>query len=145
MEKANKKDMLIEILNEAHQTEYFDTFLYLKESRLFKSKIVNGDDISKIFDNFFKSELIHTDIIAEKLIELGGKPVWTFNSVFASNSLRETLERHIESEMNAVKLYEKAINVCDGGPFCIVLRGIISEEKLHLETITNYLKKLRKE
>ncbi|HCJ67311.1 MAG TPA: hypothetical protein DHV62_08330 [Elusimicrobia bacterium] len=136
-------EKLLELLNLAFEMEYVDVFLYLKEAGMFKKKIVAGEKLAKIFEEFSQMELIHADRLAMKIIELGGKAHWTFRTLEPSSSLREVLKKHLESETKAYHLYSEIIKITEELDFNLILKGIREDEKEHIEKVTDILKKLK--
>src|SRR3989339_1101456 len=131
----------LELLNTAFIAEYEDVFLYLRESSIFKKKIAGGEKLAEIFEDFSVMELKHADLLAMKLIKLGGRPTWQFRQIDDSASLKDTLQRHVISESRLYKIYTDLIDACADRNFKIVLKGIRDNEKEHLEKVTYLLKK----
>ncbi len=137
------KEKFIKLLNIAFENEYNDVFLYLKEADLFRKKMVSGDKIGGIFNDFSVMELRHADRLAMKMIELGVKAEWVFKPLEPSNSIREVLENHVKIEANSVKYYDEMLKVCEDKDFIITIKGIREDEKEHLEKVSHILKKIR--
>lgn len=143
---------LLELLNTAFELEYNDIFLYLKEAGLFQKKLVAGEKLAKIFEEFGRMELYHADRLAMKIIELGGKAQWNFRIIEPVRSVRETLRKHLEYETRAYHLYEEILELIEEPfgwnsglkpEFKLVIKGIQSDEKEHLEKIVELLKKIK--
>lgn len=133
-----KTDEIISKLNEALQMEYSDIFLYPREAKLIEDK-----DISSIFEHFGLMEVRHADLLAMRILNLGGKPEWDFFLLKELTELEDILKRHRDYEGKVVALYAKLIPEVDDETR-IILRGIREEEKGHLETIEDLLKKAGK-
>ncbi|MCB4792873.1 MAG: ferritin-like domain-containing protein [Elusimicrobia bacterium] len=142
MDKNTGKEF-VNLLHDALEKEYNDAFLYLKEAEIFKKKIVGGDKLSIVFENFSKEEFRHADRVAMKIIELGSKADYNFRPVAIEPSLRDTLRSHTEKETQAYFVYGRLIELCDDTDFNIILKGIRENEKEHLDKITHILKKLK--
>lgn len=135
-------EKLLELLNSAFEMEYADVFLYLKEAGMFKKKIVAGEKLAKIFEEFSQMELRHADHLAMKIIELGGEARWNFRPLEVSSSLREVLRKHLEDETKAYQLYGEIITINEEPDFKLILQGIRGNEKEHLEKVADLLKKI---
>ncbi len=135
------KNQLLEILQQILETEYTDIFIYYNEAGLFEKKIKEGERIAKIYKDFSLDELRHADIISQKILDLGGRPVWEYKSFFVPKSIRESLRLHLERETNSYNTYSNLIKNIDDRDFKIVLKGIRQNEKEHIEEITDFLKK----
>ncbi|TRZ94571.1 ferritin-like domain-containing protein [bacterium] len=129
------KDKLIELLNYALQFEYNDVFLYPRESRAIKDK-----DVAVLFENFGLMEIRHADMLAIRILELGGKPAWDFKLLGELSDLKEILKRHLNNEEAAIGFYNNLIERIDDAEIRIVLRGIKAEEEIHRDKIREFLK-----
>ncbi len=125
-----RQDELIKLLNRALQFEYNDIFLYMREA-----KSVIDKKISQIFDEFCLMEMRHADMLAIRILGLGGKPVWEFKLLNDISGLKEILERHLSSEVAAIDAYSKMIEYIDDAEITIVLRGIKAEEEIHRDKL----------
>ena len=141
-----EKEKFLKLLNEAFEAEYNDVFLYLREADRFRKKLVSGARLGEIFDKFSLMELRHSDRIAAKIIQSGGKPQWKLLPFEESESLRDILKRHAESEKNAIALYNEILPLCRerDADFKLIIRGIKEEEGEHLDKVLHILKHLRK-
>jgi bacterioferritin (cytochrome b1) len=113
-------------LNKALQLEYSDVFLYPREAGLMKES-----PLADIFEQFGLMEIRHADLIARRIIQLKGKPVWDFSLLEEKNDLKSIIQRHIDYEERAISLYAKLIPEVDEETR-ILLRGIKAEEEGHL-------------
>ena len=120
-------------LNKALQLEYSDVFLYPREAGLIKDKV-----ISSTFDEFGLMEIRHADLLARRIIDLGGKPVWDFAILQDKADLKDIISRHVDYENRAIDFYGKLIGQVDAEP-SIILRGIQSEEEEHLQKLQGFL------
>ncbi|MFH1368455.1 MAG: ferritin-like domain-containing protein [Elusimicrobiota bacterium] len=139
---SEKKEKLLSLLYSAFEKEYNDTFLYLREAELFRSKIAGGDRLGSVFSGFSAEELMHADRIASKIIELGGKAQWNFAPLETERSIHKVLEKHIENEAAAYMRYTEMLELCEDKNFLLILKGIRDEEKEHLEKAKHILKHL---
>jgi bacterioferritin len=138
------KEKFISKLNEALKYEYTDFFSYRRESVLFKEKIVDGEKLEKEFLLLSNIELQHADILSNKIVELGGEPLWKIEDIYISTSLKETLLHHIETESMMYKFYSELLEVVTDRNFSIIIQGIRENEKEHLEKVRDLFSKIRK-
>ena len=122
-------------LNKALQFEYSDVFLYPREAKLIKDK---DEVISSLFEQFGLMEVRHADLLAKRILELGGKPVWDFFLLQDKTELKDILTRHIDYETRAVDFYGRLLEQVDEETK-ILLRGIRAEEQVHLDKIKGLL------
>jgi len=55
------------------------------------------------------AEMKHAEVIAERLVYLGGKPTTKPAPVFIGESLKEMISQNAKDEENATKLYKRII------------------------------------
>lgn len=137
------KQKLIENLQQILEIEYIDIFTYNNEAKLFKEKIKDGEKLAKIYKDFALDELTHADIISKYISSLGEKPIWEYKNIFVSKSIRESLKVHLAKEIKAYQTYTDLIKQIEDREFKLLLKGIRDNEKEHIETITEFLKKIR--
>lgn len=116
-------------LNKALQLEYTDVFLYPREAKLIKDKT-----IASVFEQFGLMEVRHADLLAQRILQLKGKPVWDFSLLEEVKELKDIINRHLDYEERAISLYTKLITEVDEETK-IILRGIKAEEEGHLTTL----------
>jgi rubrerythrin len=133
----------LSLLTIALEKEFNDAFLYLKEAEIFRRKLASGEKLAEVFGELSKAEFRHADRIAMYLLELGKNAKCSFNPYKIEPGLHETLESHVQLEINAYNSYDKMIGLCDDTDFKIILKGIRENEKEHLEKIRHILRKLK--
>lgn len=127
------KERLIELLNQALQTEYTDVFLYPRQADLIKEK-----EISELFENFGRMELRHADNLAMQIIALGNTPSWEFNILDINQPLNQMLQGHLDRENKCLEMYNQLIKFCEEekeDQLKLIIKGIKSEEQDHFNTI----------
>ncbi len=134
---------LLKTLQEILEFEYTDVFIYNNEANLFKNKIKNSKNLVTLYKEFALDELSHADIISRKIIELGSAPLWQYKQIELSDSIRDSLKRHLERELNAIQTYTKLINQLNDRSLKTQLKRILANEKEHLQEITEFLRKLK--
>jgi rubrerythrin len=126
-------------IQEAIMMELADSELYEREAALFRSKLIDGERIGRIFKRFAAEERVHLEalrtVATSRDLSIGspGKsPV--------SSSLRETLRQHADRELKAIRIYESLLK----GPLApmeaLLVKGILADEKEHLQALLHYLK-----
>ncbi len=118
-------------LNKALQFEYSDIFLYSRDAKLIEK---NDAVVASTFEKFGLMEIRHADLLARRIIQLGGKPVWDFNLLPDRHELKDILAWHIDYEARAVDFYGRLVEQVDDETK-ILLRGIKAEEQIHLDKI----------
>ncbi len=119
--------------------EIGDASLYEREVRLFRLKVIDGERIGERFALFAEQERAH--LAALKQIFPGlekslGKPV----GEAPVNSLRSILKNHAERELAAIHAYEKLLLRPLAPLHALLVKGILCDERKHLETVLHYLK-----
>ena len=136
-------EKLIKLLNTAFEKEYEDVFLYLREAELFRKKIVDGERLGDIFEDYSIMELHHADRISSKMIEFSCRTVWKFKPLEISCSLTHILEKHVENEHSAIKVFNDILEERIDANFKLMIMGIREEEKKHLDKISHILRHIR--
>ena len=128
------KQDIIGNLNKALQLEYSDIFLYVREAKLIQDNIIN-----QYFEKFGLMEIRHADMLAQRILALGGRPIWDFHLLEDKDNLKDTLTRHIDSEAMIIDFYGSLLEKVDEETK-IILRGIRAEEETHLAKLKESLK-----
>ena len=113
-------------LNKALQLEYTDIFLYPREA-----KMLGDITVASVFEQFGLMEIRHADLLAKRILELEGKPVWDFSLLENKKDIQEIVSRHMDYEKRSIDFYEKIIPQVDEETK-IILMGIKAEEEKHL-------------
>ena len=132
-----QKDTVIFNLNKALQLEYFDVFSYPREANLIKDNVIKSK-----FEEFGLMEIRHADLLSQRILALGGKPIWDFHLMQGENDLKKIISRHIDYEQRAIDFYADLIKEVDDQTR-IFLRGIKSEEEAHLSQLKEFFNFLK--
>ncbi|MFH1640063.1 MAG: ferritin-like domain-containing protein [Chloroflexota bacterium] len=84
-------------------------------------------------------EMKHAEAIAERLFYLGETPTTKPEPIFVGNTLKEMIERDIEDEANAIRLYKEIIGAAtkEGDvTTSFLFQGILGQEEDHHDTFT---------
>jgi hypothetical protein len=135
----------IQLLQTALVLEYEDIFLYLRESALFKSKLINGEDLGALFHRFCDSEMWHADRPAAELIRRGEKPAWDFKTPPPTDSVRGSLSLHETREAHGLNIYQRILDLKVADiTFQRTLLSIYGEEHAHYKYLTSLSDSLRR-
>ena len=91
------------------------------------------------------TEMKHAESIAERLFYLGGIPTTKPNPIFVGTTLKEMIERDIEDEANAIKLYKQIAETAkkEGDETTNKLfRDILEQEEDHHDTFSSLAEEL---
>ncbi len=100
-----------------------------------------SDDLKKIAIQ----EMKHAEEIAERLWYLGGTPTTTPSPIFVGGDLKEMMQRDVEDEEEAIKLYKEIIEVAQQeGDITTarLFRKILEDEEEHHDFFTTVLEGL---
>ena len=123
-------------LNKALQLEYSDVFLYPREAKLIE---VKDKEAADMFEELGLMEIRHADLLARRIMELGGKPVWDFALLHDITELKDLFLRHLDYEKRAIDFYGRLLEQVDDETK-IMLRGIRGEEETHLSKLQEIVK-----
>lgn len=130
------KQLIQQLVNE----ESGDISLYAREAELFSRKIVDGRRIAETFSRFSAEEASHLKVLTAIA---GGDVTVRSREIGVGSSLTLALKVHEEREAESVRLYNDLSASLEDPAHKIMLKGVIDQEKSHLETIRKYLKALR--
>ncbi|MDQ7773846.1 MAG: ferritin family protein [Elusimicrobiales bacterium] len=130
------KQLIQQLVNE----ETGDISLYAREAELFSRKIVDGRRIAETFSRFSAEEASHLRVLAAIA---GGEVRAGRREIGVGSSLTLALKVHEEREAESLRLYNDLAASLEDPAHKIMLKGVIDQEKSHLETIRKYLKALR--
>lgn len=123
-------------------SQYSFQSFYLKEYK----------DLSNILEQISKVEMHHLKILANLILELGLTPYYvtygcgnkpiTWNSDFVdyTTDYRDMLLSNINSEINAIRDYNKLINETTDSNIRKILKRIIMDEERHIEIFRELLR-----
>lgn len=130
------KQLIQQLVNE----ESGDVSLYAREAELFSRKIVDGRRIAETFSRFSAEEASHLKVLRSIA---GGEISVRGREIGVGSSLTLALKVHEEREAESVRLYNDLSASLEDPAHKIMLKGVIDQERAHLETIRKYLKALR--
>jgi len=130
------KQLIQQLVNE----ESGDVSLYAREAELFARKIVDGRRIAETFSRFSAEEASHLKVLSAIA---GGDVSIKRREIGVGSSLTLALKVHEERESDSIRLYNDLSASLEDQAHKIMLKGVIDQEKSHLETIRKYLKAIR--
>jgi bacterioferritin len=143
--------IVLRLLNEALATELVCVLRYRRH--YFMAKGAVGEAIKGELLKHATEEQAHADLIAERIVQLGGEP--DFNpSELAGRShaqyiegtdLASMVEEDLVAERIAIESYTEMIRYIDQGDFTTkrMLEGILANEEEHAEELASLLSTLR--
>ncbi len=148
---ADRK-VILDLLNEALATEIVCTLRYRRH--YFTAEGAVGEAIKQEFMVHAKEEQGHADQIAERIVQLGGKPDFNPDSLSRRShaeygegeSLSEMLEQDLVAERVAIESYTEMIAFIGGGDPTTrrMLEEILAAEEEHAEEVSSMLKHMRR-
>ena len=139
MAKKDRKD-LIAGLNEDLAHEYQAVISYL----LF-SKLVHGHarlELGPFFEAEIADELLHAQLLAQKIVALGGTPTAEPAPVKLPKDNRGMLEAALESERDTIERYTRRVEQAEAAGevgLKVDLEELISDETGHKEQLERIL------
>jgi bacterioferritin len=147
--KANRKSV-VNVLNEAVATEIVCVLRYKRHQ--FMAKGIHAQSVIAEFAEHAADEQGHADLIAQRIVQLGGEPdyspaslVLRSHSEYAEGSdLVEMIEEDLVAERIAIESYAEIIRYLgDSDPTTRrVLESILAKEEEHAEDLSSLLQGL---
>ena len=144
--KADRK-AVVKVLNEALATEIVCVLRYKRHQ--FMAKGIHAQSVAAEFAEHAIEEQGHADLIAQRIVQLGGEPdyspaslVLRSHSEYAEGSdLVEMIEEDLVAERIAIETYGEIIRYLgDGDPTTRrVLETILAKEEEHAEDLADLL------
>jgi bacterioferritin len=141
MEKASKE--LLGMLNDAIAREIQVSIQYMWQHVQWSG--VKGFAVKDELKDIAKQEMKHAEMIAERLFYLGGTPTTKPSPIFVGKTLKEMIAQDAKDEVNAIKLYEKIIDLArkEGDEVTnLMFRHILEDEENHHDTFISLLEEI---
>ncbi|HKZ46741.1 MAG TPA: ferritin-like domain-containing protein [Thermodesulfobacteriota bacterium] len=93
--------------------------------------------VIEIFKKTSIDEMKHAEMLAEKIVYLGGVPVQKPTEVIRGGELKKMIKDDLAAENGAIKRYKEHIKLCEkeGDPATrLMLEQILSDEEDHADT-----------
>lgn len=141
------RDAAVEVLNAALATELVCVMRYRQHH--FVATGINSEPIAQEFLVHSNEELGHADLIARRIIQLGGKPGFAPDTLAAHShaeyvtcdSLEEMIRENLVAERIAIESYREMIRFfADRDPTTrSMLEGILATEEQHADELADLL------
>ena len=97
------------------------------------------------FKSIAIQEMKHAEMIAERLYYLGGIPTTKPSPIFVGTTLKEMIEQDAKDEENAIKLYQKIVDLArkeKDETTNRIFRQILEDEEGHHDTFISLLEEV---
>ncbi len=132
---------IIAFLKEDMKGEHMAIIQYLRHAYA----IGEGEMACEI-EAIAREEMRHFDWLAEKVVELGGKPVLERGEMdLGGTTPDEWLERDVKAEEDAIALYKEHIEAIKDREIKRLLRRILSDEEVHRQQFEHMVEKAKRE
>ena len=134
---------LLEQLNQAIARELQVAIQYMWQHVQWSG--VKGFAVQSALKSIGIAEMKHAEAIAERLFYLGSIPTTKPTPIFVGTTLKEMIERDIQDEEGAIKLYKQIVEMArkEGDETTNRLfREILQQEEDHHDTFTTLLEDL---
>ena len=145
--RLNAKEA-VKVLNDALATELVCTLRYRQHS--FVAKGINSEPIAQEFMVHSNEELAHADLIARRIVQLGGDPEFNPNVLtkqshaeyVTCDTLNAMIRENLVAERIAIESYREMIQYfTEYDPTTrIMLEGILAMEEEHANELSDLLK-----
>ncbi len=147
--KANR-ETIIKLLNEALATEIVCVLRYKRH--YFMASGLNAQSVAQEFLQHANEEQTHTDQIARRIVQIGGKPNFSPEGLLARShseyvegvTLNGMIEEDLIAERIGIDSYREIISYIGGDDPTTrrMLEEILAMEEEHAEDLANLLKEL---
>ncbi len=137
--------IIVDLLNKALATELVCVLRY--RYHYFMAKGINASSVAQEFLEHADQELQHADKIAERIVQLGGKPDLNPNTLTershaeynTPSSLKEMIKENLIAERIAIESYREMINfISHSDPTSLrILEEILAVEEEHAEELAS--------
>lgn len=138
---------IIALLNESLATELVCTLRYRRH--FYTASGIHSKSIAAEFKVHADEELAHADLIAERIVQLGGEPDFNPDSLLnrshadynESTDLKEMIKENLVAERIAIDAYHALIRyIGDKDPTTrVMLEGILAQEEEHADELADWI------
>ena len=128
----NKK--IIDALNEDREFELAAIMQYMGHH--YEAEGLESPAIIELFKKTALDEMKHAELLAERIVYLGGTPSTKPTKIMKGGEIRKMVSDDLSAENEAIKRYKEHIKLCDkeGDPTTrLMLEGILSQEEGHAD------------
>lgn len=143
------RDAIVKLLNDALATELVCVLRYKRH--YFTAKGVSSPKIADEFLVHANEESAHADAIAERIVQLGGEPDFSPDSLTSrshadydeSKDLQDMIRANLIAERIAVETYHQMISLIgDKDPTTRrMLEAVLADEEEHADELSDWLEK----
>jgi bacterioferritin len=127
MEKIEKVEEIIRLLNEDFVAEIEATLIYVRNAF-----IMDQCEPSRITEDIAIDEMRHMNWLADLIVKRGGKPRMGHKELdFGGDEMKSQLEKQIALETEGIEKYKQQIDAIGDAEVVGVLKHILDEEKRH--------------
>ncbi len=105
------KERIIEILNQAIEREMAAVYQYMGQHYRFPKE--THPIAREIMERIAVEEMKHIEKFAKRVVELGGRESTASSKVYWETDFQAMLDRDIDVEDEAIKMYEEHIKICE--------------------------------
>jgi bacterioferritin len=141
------REDIIKLLNDALATELVCVLRYKRHH--FTAKGLASPKIAEEFMVHALEETAHADLVAERIVQLGGEPDFSPGSLLArshadydeSSDLTAMIKKNLIAERVAIEAYSQMIVLIGDKDSSTrrMLEGILSQEQQHAEELSDWL------
>lgn len=125
---------IIDALNEDREFELAAIMQYMGHH--YEAEGLESPAIIELFKKTALDEMKHAELLAERIVYLGGTPSTKPTKIMKGGEIRKMVSDDLSAENGAIKRYKEHIKLCDkeGDPTTrLMLEGILSEEEGHAD------------
>ena len=142
------RDVVVKVLNEALATEIVCVLRYKRHH--FMAKGIHAQSVAAEFAAHAAEEQAHADLIAERIVQLGGAPDFSPEGLATRShaeyvegkDLAEMIQEDLVAERVAIDSYGEIIRyIGNNDPTTrVMLEGILAKEEEHAEDLSSLMK-----
>ena len=146
------RDTVVKLLNEALATEIVCVLRYKRH--YFMASGINAEGVAAEFLQHANEEQGHADLIAQRIVQLGGAPNFSPDGLLArshaeyveGDTLLDMIKEDLVAERIAIDSYREMINYVgnDDPTTRRMLEGILAMEEEHADDLVSLLQELSK-
>ena len=129
---------LINLLNKSLRFEYNFIIHYPRVAQM-----VQDEEARKLILDLCTDSIQHSDVVANVITHLGGKPDWSFDLLPEGMDILEMLQIQLEKEKQALQLHQTAVNLIPSGPHGNALQRLVDDEKDHILAVDRIIERLK--
>ena len=129
---------LINLLNQSLRFEYNFIIHYPRIAQM-----VRDEETRKLILDLCSDSIHHSDVVANVIDHLGGKPDWCFDLFPEEMDLLKIFQIQLDKEKQALQLHQKIANLIPSGPDGSALRSLVDDEKDHILAVDRIIERLK--